>query len=629
MDRTKTPDGPADYRDPSHHGKLACLPAAWHTPGPSPSFIYEDSSMSSTDTFTAGSLSDDRTLYPETPMSRASNSSKRSDGLEDQDLEKGNSAPVATTTERSPAGSLSESQDVEKVLSRQPSKDTPPEDNDPNIVWWDSDNDPENPLHWPAWRKYTNSGLISCLTLIEPLASSIFAPGIPELMKDFDVDNTELAAFVLSVYVLGFAFGPMILAPLSEMYGRIPVYHFCNVLFLAFTIACAVAPTLDSLIVFRFLAGTFGAAPMTNGGGSIADMFPPEQRAGVMAVFSVGPLLGPIIGPVIGGFLTEAMGWRWDFWVIAMVSGAITVGMVFVMKESYAPVILERKVARLRKETGNENLRSKLDTGLTNMELLKRCIVRPMKLLVFSPICSIFAVYLGIIYGYLYLLFASVPFVFEGEYGFSTRTVGLVYLGLGIGSFAGMAWFAIDSNSEVKKNMDNLQPELRLKLLPIAAVIFPIGFFIYGWTADYHTHWMGPIIGLTIIGLGKSWPKPLKCTVTNTRRQFGLLYGRLCVPRRRIRAVRRLGTCSQHHHPIHCRRHTSSLWNEDVQRHGHGLGQLDAGLHCSGTYPDPIHRSAIWREIEEDVRHEQPVNIISSLSTISSFRHSIDYRSRR
>lgn len=377
--------------------------------------------------------------------------------------------------------------------------------NDPDLVGWDNDTDPENPYHWPKWRKLTNCGLISLLTLIEPLASSIFAPGIPELMRDFESTNSELAAFVMSVYVLGFAFGPMILAPLSEMWGRVPVYHVCNIFFLAFTIACAVAPSLDSLIVFRFLAGTFGAAPMTNGGGSIADMFPAEERAGVMAVFSIGPLIGPIIGPVIGGFLTEAKGWRWDFWLIAMVSGAITVGMFLTMKESYAPIILERKTIRLRKETGNDRLRSKLDTGLTRNELLKRCIVRPAKLLVFSPICTIFAVYLAIIYGYLYLLFASVPYVFEEAYNFSTKAVGLVYLGLGIGSFVGMAWFAFDSNKEVKKQMAvaNFKPEARLKLLPVAAIIFPIGFFIYGWTADFKTHWIAPILGLAIIGIGK------------------------------------------------------------------------------------------------------------------------------
>ncbi|RSL55704.1 hypothetical protein CEP54_009236 [Fusarium duplospermum] len=441
--------------------------------------------------------SDDEATLNLEKASRTSTDSKQRN-VREEDLEMGSSQEAACQSD-SPSND-----DNQEKPSRQSNSQDDSSPNDPDIVWWDSDTDPENPYHWPKWRKLTNCGLISLLTLIEPLASSIFAPGIPGLMRDFESTNTELGAFVMSVYVLGFAFGPMILAPLSEMWGRVPVYHVCNVFFLAFTIACAVAPSLDTLIVFRFLAGTFGAAPMTNGGGSIADMFPAEERAGVMAVFSVGPLIGPIIGPVIGGFLTEAKGWRWDFWVIAMVSGAIMLGMFVTMKESYAPVILERKTIRLRKETGNERLRSKLDTGLTKNELLKRCIVRPAKLLIFSPICSIFAVYLAIIYGYLYLLFTSVPYVFEDAYGFSTKTVGLVYLGLGIGSFVGMGWFAFDSNKEVKKQLavDNFKPEARLKLLPAAAIIFPIGFFIYGWTADFKTHWMAPIIGLAIIGIG-------------------------------------------------------------------------------------------------------------------------------
>lgn len=177
-----------------------------------------------------------------------------------------------------------------------------------NIVWWDSDTDPNNPHNWPKWKKLSNCGLISMLTLIEPLASSIFAPGIPDLIQDFGSNNQELSSFVVSVYVLGFAFGPMALAPLSEMLGRLPVYHVCNVIFLGFTVACAKAPSLTSLIIFRFFAGAFGAAPMANGGGTIADMFVAEERASVIAVFSVGPLIGPIIGPVIGGFPTEAKG---------------------------------------------------------------------------------------------------------------------------------------------------------------------------------------------------------------------------------------------------------------------------------------------------------------------------------
>ena len=146
----------------------------------------------------------------------------------------------------------------------------------------------------------------------------MFAPGVPEVMTEFGSNDINLSSFVVSVYVLGYAFGPIVIAPLSELYGRLPLYHVCNILFTVFTVACALSSSLKMLIAFRFLEGTFGSAPLTLGGGTIADMIIQEKRGGVMAVWAMGPLLGPVIGPVAGGFLSEAKGWRWVFWVIAI-----------------------------------------------------------------------------------------------------------------------------------------------------------------------------------------------------------------------------------------------------------------------------------------------------------------------
>lgn len=95
------------------------------------------------------------------------------------------------------------------------------------------------------------------------------------------------------------------------MYGRVPLYNAGNVGFLIFTIACAVSNSLGMLIAFRFLAGCFGAACLTIGAGTIADVMPVEKRGGAMAIYALGPLLGPVIGPVCGGFLVAAKGWRW------------------------------------------------------------------------------------------------------------------------------------------------------------------------------------------------------------------------------------------------------------------------------------------------------------------------------
>lgn len=156
------------------------------------------------------------------------------------------------------------------------------------------------------------------LTSHRPLASSMFAPGVPEVMTEFHSSSTTLAGFVVSVYVLGYAFGPLIIAPLSELYGRLVVYHVSNVLFVVLTVACAVATNLNMLIGFRFLQGTFGSTPLTIGGGTIADMIVQEKRGGVIAIWALGPLMGPVIGPVAGGYLSQGKGWRWVFWVIAM-----------------------------------------------------------------------------------------------------------------------------------------------------------------------------------------------------------------------------------------------------------------------------------------------------------------------
>ncbi|KAK3496428.1 major facilitator superfamily domain-containing protein [Neurospora crassa] len=383
------------------------------------------------------------------------------------------------------------------------------EEDEANIIWW-SENDPENPYNWPRWQKILNVGLISAQTFIAPLASSIFAPGVPSVMKEFLNSSPELASFVVSVYILGFAAGPLVIAPLSEIYGRLVVYHGCNVCFIAMLIACAEAPSLNALIAFRFLSGIFGSCPVTNGGGTISDMITQEKRATAMALMTMGVLLGPIIAPIIGGVISDSdLGWRWVFWILTIVAGVVALCMLFFGKESYAPVLLQRRVDRLRKETGNDMLRSKLDIGLSPKDYFKRGIVRPLKMLVFSPICIIFAIYIAIVYGYMYLMFTTISRVFTNPetYDFGTRIVGLVFLGMGVGSLLGLVFFSVASNRIMKAKAGpdgngTCTPEDRLTVLPIGAILLPAGFFIYGWTAQYHVHWIVPILSHVLIGFG-------------------------------------------------------------------------------------------------------------------------------
>ena len=138
----------------------------------------------------------------------------------------------------------------------------------------------------------------------------MFAPGVPQAMLEFHSTNANLETFVVSIFVLGFAIGPLVVGPLAEIYGRKPVYIGSIFLFGIFTVACGLSTSLGMLLAFRFLAGCAGTTPITLGGATIGDAFPPDKRGGAMALWGLGPLLGPILGPVIGGYLAQAKGWR-------------------------------------------------------------------------------------------------------------------------------------------------------------------------------------------------------------------------------------------------------------------------------------------------------------------------------
>lgn len=325
-------------------------------------------------------------------------------------------------------------------------------------------------------------------------------------METFGVTSNILAGLVVSIYILGFAIGPLIIAPMSEMFGRFAAYNVCNVFFVIFTVACALSNSMGMLIAFRVLAGMAGAAPLTIGGGTVADIFRQEERAGAMAVWSMGPLLGPVLGPVAGGFLVKAKGWRWVFWVLAIFAGFFAICLYVFGCETNHPTLLERKTKRLQKETGNMNLRSKLDSGLTPREIFLRSIVRPMKMLIFSPMVLLMSIYTSINYGILYLFFTTMTFVFEGQYHFSSSSVGLAFLGMGIGFISAMLFIGKASDYYIRKAQRNggAKPENRLEL-PLTipgAVLLPIGIFIYGWTTDKSVHWIVPIMATSLIAVG-------------------------------------------------------------------------------------------------------------------------------
>ncbi|KAF5878643.1 putative mfs multidrug transporter protein [Botrytis fragariae] len=301
---------------------------------------------------------------------------------------------------------------------------------DPDIVDFDGPNNPANPLNWSPRYKWTMVAILSMMNLMVNLGTIIVAPAAPQILADFHESSGLYSTILVSIWELGEILAPLIIVPLAELYGKLIIYDIANVLFIILSIGGATSTNIDMLIAFRCLSGLMVASTTLNDG-TTSDMFPPEQRGGAIPLISLCPLLGIIAGPIIGGYLTAAAGWRWTFWIITIATGVVQIGFLF-LRETYKVTILQKKTNRLRKETGNMALRSKYASDLSGSEVFRTAALRPVKMLLFSPIILIMSLYSAVIYGWLYLVMATLTEVFESQFQVSQGSVGLIFIGIGI-----------------------------------------------------------------------------------------------------------------------------------------------------------------------------------------------------
>ncbi|KAI5303409.1 hypothetical protein KEM56_007573, partial [Ascosphaera pollenicola] len=229
---------------------------------------------------------------------------------------------------------------------------------DPYVVEW-IPNDPRNPMGWSDALKWFITMMVGISTLGVAMISSAYTGGVDKIMMEMKISE-EVATLGVSLFVLGFAIGPLLWAPLSEMYGRQVVFFVSYMGLTAFNAGCAGAKNPQTLIILRFFAGSFGSSPLTNAGGVIADMFTATKRGMALSIFALMPFLGPVIGPIIGGFLGMTEGWRWVEGFLAIFSGAVWIISAFIVPETYAPLCLRRRAQKLSKVTG-KHYQSKLD----------------------------------------------------------------------------------------------------------------------------------------------------------------------------------------------------------------------------------------------------------------------------
>lgn len=189
----------------------------------------------------------------------------------------------------------------------------------------------------------------------------------------------------LTSYLLGLAAGAVVLAPLSETWGRKPLSMICLFLFVVLIIPCGLATSIEQLIVVRFFNAFAGSVVIASAPGQVADMVNDDRRALAFSVWSLGPLNGPVFGPIVGGFVTEYLGWRWANWVV-MILGGVAFVFACIMKETYAPVLLRKKAARMRKETDDPRWWCRYDQKKSITSILKVSLSRPFVMAVLEPI---------------------------------------------------------------------------------------------------------------------------------------------------------------------------------------------------------------------------------------------------
>lgn len=185
-------------------------------------------------------------------------------------------------------------------------------------------------------------------------------------------------------------------------------------------------------------------------------------------------------------------------------SSALAVVSFLLQRETYAPILLERRTKKLRLEQGNPDLYHEYSNNLTTGEVFRRSISRPIMMLLTSPAVFLSSIYVGLVYGYTYLLFTSFATLYEDVYGFSQSIVGLTYLGFGVGCAIGVFGIGSVSDRMVIHYSKGLEWKAEYRLLPLlpGSLVVPIGLLWYGWSAQAKTHWMVPIIGTAWVGLG-------------------------------------------------------------------------------------------------------------------------------
>jgi DHA1 family multidrug resistance protein-like MFS transporter len=351
------------------------------------------------------------------------------------------------------------------------------------------------------------AAILAFTSVCSTFDSSIFSTSTDHVSRVFGV-SVEVATLSSSLYIAGYAFGPLIWAPFSELKGRRLPILISMFGFSIFGTAVATAKDLQTVMITRFFSGVFGSCPLAVVAAVFADIFDNHTRGIAIAIFASTVFLGPLLAPFIGGFINSSyLGWRWTAYIPAIMGYTALVLNTFFLKESYPPVVLIHKAEELRRRSRNWGIHAKQEEiELDLRELIVSNFSRPLRLLITEPLILAVTLYLSFIYGLLYCFLTAYPIVFQGVYHMSPGIGGLPFFGMIVGLCVAGS-YVILSNPSYNRKLDANNgvpvPEWRLPPVMIGGFLFAGGLFWFGWTGFTDSiPWIVPTLSGLFTGFG-------------------------------------------------------------------------------------------------------------------------------
>ena len=396
------------------------------------------------------------------------------------------------------------SHDLESPLQRVESKD------DDYIIDFDPAFDAENPLDWPRAYKWAVVALLAFMAFTVTFTCIGVVPVAGRIVQDLNPDHhadKSASVLLVTIWELGEAAGPLLIAPLSEIYGRYVVVNVANVLFILVTVLAALCQSTHLFIAMRALTGVAVMSNVLNPA-IVGDIFVSEQRGTAMSVIMLAPLTGGALGPAIAGAVAENIGWRAVMWGSVLLAGVCEVLFLACFRETYKVVILRRRAAGLRHETGNRLLKTAFDLeddGLSSARKMWTAIMRPAVVFFGSPVLQGVSLFGSMTFTFFYIMSTSLPDILQDIYHLSPTQTGAAFVTFSVGAvisvtFCNVALDRIYIYLKHHSKDGRGQPEFRLPLVIIGSVTLPLVVSGYGWVAQVQGPL--PVLLLAIVFLG-------------------------------------------------------------------------------------------------------------------------------